>query len=118
MWITYVPNNAYTIVTVTDESSLPKNLMLSFNHNLYIKFTHMPSLSWPDQNSGQERLAHNGTLKKFQPSSQTFANNFEKFSNYLWTLLCVETNGGLRTASWVVLWTNSWSSSQTMHICS
>ena len=53
------------IVTVTDDSSIPKNLMLSFNHYLYIKFTHFPGLAWPDLNYGQVRLAHRVATSSF-----------------------------------------------------
>ena len=69
------------IATVTDDSSLPKNLMLSFNHYLYItfsknlmlsfnhylyiKFTHFPGLAWPDLNHGQVRLAHSVATSSF-----------------------------------------------------
>ena len=48
-----------TIVTVTDESSLPKSLIYaSATIYIYIKFTHVPGLAWPDQNSGEVTLAH------------------------------------------------------------
>ena len=54
----YALQTMLTIATVTDESSLPKNLMLNFSHYIYIKFTHVPIPLWPDQDSGQVRLAH------------------------------------------------------------